>query len=103
MDEKIIENNIKVNKPINCITTGIQEVISQNNEIGEAVAKWCVEAGKRISKNYPDFIVGRPGAEKESFEDDGRTLILSLSETCPKCYAVFNETGGITFMLAEEY
>ena len=91
------------NKPIHCMTIGIRNIISQNNTIAETIAKWCVEAGKRISENYPDFVVGRPGAEKESLEDDGRTLILPLSSNCPRCYATFNETGGITFMLAEEY
>lgn len=100
---EIIENDVKVNKPINCMTIGIQDIISQENEIGIAVAKWMIEAGKRINRDYPDFVVGRPGNMKEILEDDGRTLVLPLSESCPKCYAVFNETGGITYMLSDEY
>lgn len=90
-------------KPISCMTTGIRDIIAQDNIIAETIAKWCVEAMKRISKDNPDFIVGRPGAEKEKLEDDGRTLILPLPNDCPRCYSTFNETGGITFMLADEY
>ena len=57
-----------------------------------------------------DMFVGRPveGASVASepkvvYEDEGRTMVLSLPETLPKIYACENETGGLTFMLAEEY
>lgn len=53
---------------------GKADVISKDNVVTETVAKWCINAGKRISATYPDFIVGKPGAYKETLEDDGRTL-----------------------------
>jgi len=85
------------------MTIGIQSILCKADSISVSIAKWCVKASERISKDYPDFIVGRSGLKKEKYEDDNRTLALPLPSNCPKCYAVFNETGGITFMLAEEY
>ena len=49
------------------------------------------------------MFVGRPGAEKLCLEDEGRTMILPIDLNSPKVYACKNETGGMTYMLAEEY
>jgi len=91
------------NKSVNCVTIGIRDIFLRNDKVAEEVSKWCINARKRISESFPDFIVGCPKSITERLEDQGRTLILPISPECPKCYAVFNETGGITFMLAEEY
>lgn len=61
-------------------------------------ASECKESGTKA-----DMFVGRPGAEKADLEDDGRTMILPINQEFPEVYACVNETGGLTFMLAEEY
>lgn len=70
-----------------------------------SAAAWGANALNRINRagGLPDMVIGRPGALVEGVEDNGRTLVLPMLDTCPKCYACLNETGGATLMLAEEY
>lgn len=69
-----------------------------------SAAAWGAAALNRFKPGrLPDMVIGRPGALVESTEDDGRTLVLPVMDTCPKFYACQNETGGLTLMLAEEY
>ena len=86
---------------MDAMTQGIRQEIANNAE----VAEWTRQALGRIRRDghLPDFVVGKPGAFGETLEDEGRTLILPLTEEAPKCYAALNETGGVTVMLAEEY
>ncbi|OGF56010.1 MAG: hypothetical protein A2452_11150 [Candidatus Firestonebacteria bacterium RIFOXYC2_FULL_39_67] len=98
-----MDNNNMNNKSVNCVTIGIRDIFLRNDKVAEEVSVWCINARKRISESFPDFIVGCPNSTTERLEDAGRTLILPISACCPKTYAVFNETAGITFMLAEEY
>lgn len=90
-------------KTVNCLTRGILDYLEKNNEVSEGIALWYFEARKRISLDLPDFVVGCPETTTERIEDEGRTLILPIKSYCPKCYAVYNETSGVTFMLASEY
>lgn len=90
------------NKKINCVTRGISDILERNDKVSVEVAKWIVTATNRISVTFPDFIVACPKSMTERLEDEGRTLILPI-KSCPKCYAVYNETGGVTFLLADEY
>lgn len=91
----------------NYMTSGYTAFLSERPRPGTpsaAAAKWGVMALARIRPTgAPDMVVGRPGAEAEAFEDDGRTLVLPVPASCPKLYACANETGGATLMLAEEY
>ena len=50
-----------------------------------------------------DMFVGRPDIEAPVSEDEGRTLNLPIGPELPKVFACINETGGWTFMLADEY
>ncbi len=81
-------------------TQGFIELVSDHT----AVAKWAAQALRvcRTDGGYPDMIVGRE-AVKPRYEDEGRTLVLPLSDEYPKCYALPNEVGGVTMMLADEY
>lgn len=95
---------------VNVMTAGFASTVSQADRERTAaqVARWgvaalAVLANTRKAGAGPDFVVGRPGAVAQAVEDDGRTLILPLPADAPKVYAVGNETGGTTLMLAEEY
>ena len=82
------------------MTIGFTDLVSVNVD----VAKWSVQALKKINVNgEPSMVVGRPGVDQEVFEDDGRTLIIPVPDTCPKVYAVINELNKVTLMLADEY
>jgi len=84
---------------VTLMTRGFEAASKDNEEL----SAWMLDAAHRIRDNNPDFIVAEPDGKKERLEDDGRTLILPVSKEQPRCYATFNETGGVTFMLAEEY
>ena len=55
-----------------------------------------------LAHGKADMVVAR-SAEPFGLEDGGRTLVVPVPEGCPKFYAMKNETGGVTLMLAEEY
>lgn len=84
---------------MNLQTEGFQIAIGKYPDL----YSFAVKAMRSISKKEPSMIVGRPGASAIVREDDGRTLVLPLKKDYPRVYAAINETGGVTFMLAEEY
>ena len=86
-------------KPNTFMTRGFSDLMAVNTN----TAKWSVKALQsiRTQGELPDMVIGE-NIEKETLEDEGRTLILPLHNS-PKCYAVLNEVGGATLMLASEY
>ena len=60
---------------------------------------WSLPTGKQKA----DMFVGSPDIKEVTYQDEGRTMLLPIKEDLPKVYACVNETGGLTFMLAEEY
>ncbi|NIA09341.1 MAG: hypothetical protein GWP10_06345 [Nitrospiraceae bacterium] len=73
-----------------------------------------------IKPDNPDFIVFDPKAEKDTSEDDGRTLHIAYPKLDAKVYVKLDDYGSkevlsesvgsqvatqyaVTFMLAEEY
>ena len=85
----------------NVMTRGVAEEIASGNVYVLRFVE--LTRGLLYEGNEPSMIVGRPGATRVSLEDDGRTYIAPLPESCPKLYVCINETGGTTAMLADEY
>ncbi len=55
------------------------------------------------NKGEPSMAVGSPTLTLPEYQDQGRTVLLPIDPRAPKLFACLNETGGYTFMLAEEY
>lgn len=85
----------------NVMTAGVAAEISRGNVYVMRFVE--LTRGLLQDGDEPSMIVGRPGASKVTLEDDGRTYIAPIPESCPKLYVTINETGGTTVMLADEY
>ncbi len=89
------------------MTPGYRDEIGRGNI--HAVS--FLRAAAAMMRDDVDMVVGDPRAATRSIEDGGRTLRLPILVReirdpiieCPKFYACRNETGGTTFMLADEY
>jgi len=80
-------------------TPGFQALMQKDFESAENFM--AVASG--LIKGKTDMVVGdRYFSEEAFYEDEGRTAKVFAHFT-EKIYAIVNLTGGITYMLAEEY
>ncbi|MCX5750817.1 MAG: hypothetical protein NT099_04005 [Candidatus Saganbacteria bacterium] len=89
---------------MNVMTVGFRGVINSESMMRFVlIVSGYFESETTESNTKADMFVGKPGTKKPYLEDSGRTMILPVDVGLPKVYACRNETGGLTFMLAEEY
>lgn len=88
----------------NCMTQGFAALIQHDPRTGLGFVRLALRSLETRGAE-PSMAVGDPERNDipARFEDEGRTVIFSINELAPKLYACRNETGGYTFMLADEY
>ena len=89
---------------MNVMTIGFLAVSNRADMVEFVMLAYkCFGSDIKGSITKVDMFVGRPGAESPYLEDDDRTMIIPVNADSSVVYACVNETGGLTFMLAEEY
>ena len=89
----------QIGNVIYATTPGFDALMDDDLETAE---DFMSRASKLITGNC-DFVVGSPEVNEITHEDEGRTAKIPCGGLPCKVYAIVNETGGITYMLAEEY
>ena len=94
-------------KPTDVMTKGFMPLLEHSRSLANFMTfVMCYRQIKtETSPNHikADMFVGDPTIKKPVIEDEGRTMRLPIDSILPKSYACVNETGGMTYMLADEY